>query len=103
MAIEYTKAADALTKAAQLGGMSGMEARDKPAPGQFADMVRDVAESAIEAGENAERLSAAAIQDKAELTEVVTAITNAEVTLQTVVAVRDRIISAYQQILRMPI
>ena len=103
MAIEYSKAADALNKAAQLGGMSGMEARDKPEPGQFAKLVQDVAQNAIETGKNAERLSAAALQDKAELTEVVTAITNAEVTLQTVVAVRDRIISAYQQILRMPI
>ena len=30
-------------------------------------------------------------------------VTNAEVTLQTVVAVRDRVIAAYQEILRMPI
>jgi len=34
---------------------------------------------------------------------VVTAVTNAEVTLQTVVAVRDKVISAYQDILRMPV
>ena len=80
-----------------------MEARDTTAPGQFAEMMQQVAENAIEAGEKAESLSAAAVQDKAELTEVVTAITNAEVTLQTVVAVRARTISAYQQIMRMPI
>ncbi len=103
MAVEFSKAADALNRAAQLSGGAGMEARDTPAPGQFAEMVKQVAENAIEAGEQAEKMSAAAIQDKAELTEVVTAITNAEVTLQTVVAVRDRIITAYQQILRMPI
>lgn len=103
MAVEFSKAAEALNKAAQLSDVSGMEARDRPAPGTFAQMVQDVAEEAIEAGEKAEGLSAAAIQDKADLTEVVTAISNAEVTLQTVVAVRDRIISAYQQILRMPI
>jgi flagellar hook-basal body complex protein FliE len=35
--------------------------------------------------------------------DVVTAITSAEVTLQTVVAVRDKMIQAYQEILRMPI
>ncbi len=103
MAVEFSRAADALNKAAQLSNSSGMEARDTTAPGQFAEMMQQVAENAIEAGEQAERMSAAAIQDKAELTEVVTAITNAEVTLQTVVAVRDRIISAYQQIMRMPI
>lgn len=103
MAIEYSRAADALNKASQLSGTAGMEARETPAPGQFAKMVQEVAETAIGAGEQAERMSAAAIQDKADLSEVVTAIANAEVTLQTVVAVRDRIISAYQQILRMPI
>jgi flagellar hook-basal body complex protein FliE len=34
---------------------------------------------------------------------VVTAVTNAELTLETVVAVRDRVVQAYQDILRMPI
>jgi flagellar hook-basal body complex protein FliE len=34
---------------------------------------------------------------------VVAAVTNAEVTLQTVLAVRDRVIQAYQDIIRMPI
>jgi flagellar hook-basal body complex protein FliE len=33
----------------------------------------------------------------------VTAVTNAEVTLETAIAVRDRIIQAYQNIIRMPI
>lgn len=103
MAIEFSKAADALNKAAQLSGVSGMEARDKPPAGQFAEMIQDAASNAIENSKHAERMSAAAIQEKADLTDVVTAIANAEVTLQTVVAVRDRIISAYQQILRMPI
>jgi flagellar hook-basal body complex protein FliE len=37
------------------------------------------------------------------VTDVVTAVTNAEVALDTVVAVRDRVISAYQEIMRMPI
>ena len=103
MAVEFSKAVDALNKAAQLGGSRGMEARDSASAGQFAEMVRQFSEQAIETGEKAERMTAAAIQDKADLTEVVQAVTNAEVTLQTVVAVRDRIISAYQQIMRMPI
>jgi flagellar hook-basal body complex protein FliE len=34
---------------------------------------------------------------------VVTAVTNAEVTLQTVVAIRDKAVAAYQEIARMPI
>jgi flagellar hook-basal body complex protein FliE len=44
-----------------------------------------------------------AIAGKADLTEVVTAVTNAEITLKTVLAIRDRVIQAYQEIARMPI
>ena len=38
----------------------------------------------------------------ANLQEVVEAVNAAEITLQTVVAVRDRMITAYQEIIRMP-
>jgi flagellar hook-basal body complex protein FliE len=38
-----------------------------------------------------------------DLTDIVEAVTAAELTLQTVVAVRDRLVSAYQDIMRMPI
>ena len=48
-------------------------------------------------------ISAKAIAEKADLTDLVTSVTNAELTLQTVVAVRDRMISAYQDIIKMPI
>ena len=40
---------------------------------------------------------------QANLQDVVEAVNAAEVTLQTVVAVRDRMIAAYQDIIRMPI
>lgn len=103
MAIEFSRAADALNKAASLGGTGGMEARATPEVGRFADMVQQVSEDAVEATKAGEQLTIAAVENKAELTEVVTAIANAEVTLQTVVAVRDKMISAYQEILRMPI
>ena len=45
----------------------------------------------------------AGIAKQAELADVITAVSNAEVTLQTVVAIRDRVIQAYQDIMRMPI
>jgi flagellar hook-basal body complex protein FliE len=50
-----------------------------------------------------ERISAAAVMGKADLTEVITAVTNAELTLQTATSVRDKVVQAYQEILRMPI
>jgi flagellar hook-basal body complex protein FliE len=79
-----------------------MEARPDPAQ-SFADLVGSAAKAAIETGHKAENLSAAAVAGKADTTEVVTAVTNAELTLQTTLAVRDRVIQAYQDVLRMPI
>ena len=48
-------------------------------------------------------MSRAAAAGKADVNEVITAVSEAELTLQTVVALRDRVIQAYQEILRMPI
>ncbi|RVU34638.1 flagellar hook-basal body complex protein FliE [Hwanghaeella grinnelliae] len=76
---------------------------DTPAGGSFLDLVKSGVNDAVSANRAAEKLSIDAIAGKADLTEVVTAISHAEATLSTVVRVRDRMISAYQQILRMPI
>ncbi len=45
----------------------------------------------------------AAAAGKSDIVDVVTAISAAESSLETVVAVRDQVIQAYQEILRMPI
>ena len=44
-----------------------------------------------------------ALTGKASLQDVVEAVTEAELSLQKMTAVRDRVISAYQEIMRMPI
>ena len=69
----------------------------------FIEMVKGVTENAIESNRQAEEISKQVLTGKAELADVVTAIAHAESTLQTVVTVRDKVISAYQEILRMPI
>ena len=48
-------------------------------------------------------MSVAAAAGKADIVDVVSSVTNAEVTLQAVVAVRDKVIEAYQDIMKMPI
>ncbi len=48
-------------------------------------------------------MSAKGIAGTADLREVVTAVTNAEVTLQTALAIRDRVIQAYKDVISMPI
>jgi flagellar hook-basal body complex protein FliE len=71
--------------------------------GGFADLVAEAAEKSIDTLRQSEQVGLQAAAGKADLTDVVTAVTNAEVTLQTVASLRDRMIQAYQEILRMPI
>jgi len=71
-----------------------------PAGGpDFAGMVTDAAG----AMKSAEQASAAQVAGKGDLVDVVTAIGAAELALDTVVAVRDRVVNAYQDIMRMQI
>ena len=67
----------------------------------FAAMLRTGAQSAIDSGKRSEELSKQAITGKADIPEVVAAVSNAELTLQTVVAVRDKVVSAYNDIMKM--
>lgn len=69
----------------------------------FGDMVRQALNSTVEAQQKAETLSTQAVNGKADVTEIVTAVTNAELALDTAIAVRDKVINAYQEIMRMPI
>jgi len=102
MAINPADAIKAFNQAARLGSGGGMEAREAPTS-TFMEMLGKVGQDAIDSSQKAEALTAKAVVGEAELMDVVSAVSNAEVTLQTVVAVRDRVMSAYQEILRMPI
>jgi flagellar hook-basal body complex protein FliE len=96
----YQQAAGAIKSAA--GGKAGIAATDA-GEGQFASMVTDSLKQAVQSSRAAEELSLKEISGEADLKDVVTAVANAEHTLETVVAVRDKVLSAYQEILRMPI
>jgi flagellar hook-basal body complex protein FliE len=69
----------------------------------FTAELKNVAEGWVETLRNGETQSAQAVAGQVDIRDVVMAVNNAEVTLQTVVAVRDRVIQAYQEIMRMPI
>ncbi len=78
-------------------------ATNKASGPSFADYMKDSVEESIDVLRTSEEMSAKAVTGEADLTDVVQAVTNAELTLQTVVSIRDRMVSAYQEILRMPI
>ena len=71
--------------------------------GEFADLVNSAIKEAVRIGERSESLSIKSISDKADISKVVTAVSEAELTLQTVVTVRDKVLAAYKEIMRMPI
>jgi len=70
--------------------------------GVFSSLVSNYLDQATQLGQNSEQLAIQGIQNQANLTDVVTAVSEAEVTLQTVVAIRDKVVDAYREILRMP-
>jgi len=97
-----TAAAANIYKTAQNIGADKGVASDKDGV-SFGNMVKEGLSDAVETVRNSEKASAAAITGDADIADVVDAVNKAEITLQTVVAVRDRMISAYQEIMRMPI
>lgn len=84
-------------------GMGASLGQAAPMQGGFGDLVKSAMTDAISASKTAEKQMAAQVAGKAELVDVVTAISAAEASLETVMAVRDQVISAYQEIMRMPI
>ena len=75
-----------------------------PAGGtSFQSLLQSAMTDATQASRAAETQIAAHAQGRAELVDVVTAVASAEASLETVMAVRDQVIQAYQEIMRMPI
>lgn len=88
----------------QGGGLTGAAGPVDPAGGSsFAQLVTSAMNDTIATSRKAETQMVNHIQGKAELVDVVTAVSSAEASLETVIAIRDQVISAYQEIMRMPI
>ena len=98
-AIAAAKAYAAQAKALEQG--AGMA--EAGSGGGFAELLKSTLEATGETTKAADASLMTQAAGKAEMVDVVTAVAEAELTVQTIVAVRDRVISAYQEILRMPI
>ena len=99
--LSAVQAYQAAVRAAQ---QSNMGTQPEPTSGlDFGNMVSSAIADTSGALANAEQMTAAAAAGEAELLDVVTAVSAAEISLETVVAVRDEVVRAYQEILRMPI
>jgi flagellar hook-basal body complex protein FliE len=105
MAVDISSAVHSLDKALRTGAGTGME----PSGGSgssgidFGEMLKEATEDVVDKLQGADAQSLEAVAGTASLDEVVMAVTQAEMALNTVVSIRDRVIQAYQEILRMPI
>ena len=72
-------------------------------PGSFAETLKNLGEGVVTNLKTAERHSFAAIKGEVPTREVVDAIMAAEQSLQTAVAIRDKMVTAYLEIARMQI
>ena len=73
------------------------------AAGDFSATLQRAMQGVIDSGHAAEGKATEAITGGGNLTEVVTALARAELTLQTATVIRDRVVQAYQDIIKMPI
>jgi len=98
--------ANAVSAYLNAGRMAAMGGEGTPTAGvgqNFGDMLKKAADGVVDTMAKGEQASMNAVAGKADLAAVTEAVNNAEIAVQTVVAIRDRVISAYQDIMRMPI
>ena len=91
----YAAVQNQAAKPASVGGIE-----DGP---NFGQMVTHAMNDVVSSSRMAEKQMAAHTQGKADLVDVVTSISSAQASLETMMAVRDQVIQAYQQIMNMPI
>ena len=71
--------------------------------GGFGGALARAMEGAVEVGRSADAAATQALMGQGSVTDAVLAISRAELALQTTVSVRDRVVAAYQEVMRMPI
>lgn len=71
--------------------------------GDFANILKTTIDSVQATGQAAETKAVDLSTGKADMVDVVTAVAETELAVESMVAVRDRVISAYQELMNMPI
>lgn len=76
-----------------------------PAPkaGGFGDMLEQAISGFAQQGKETDAKALEAISGRGDVIDVVTAVAESELALDTLVSVRDKVIAAYEEIMRMPI
>lgn len=109
MSIKSLDAATAYSQALKSGSSLGSETAGTTGIGlgqnesAFASLIEDTISDVSNATKTSELTSAKAIAGQADMVDVVTSISNAELVVSTMTAVRDKVVQAYQTIIKLPI
>ena len=99
-------AANAYSALARMGeqskGLAGNAGEQEGGP-NFSAMLKDVMAGVSAAGQKSDVQAQAVAMGKANMIDVVTAVAESETAIQALVSVRDKVIAAYEDILKMPI
>lgn len=98
--LKILDAAQAYGRVLSKGASAGLEARGGES---FRDALVEAVGDGVDTLAKSEVASMQSVAGEAELVDVVTSVASAELVVETVVAVRDRVIQAYNDIMRMPI
>src|SRR6185312_11154835 len=109
MAIPSAAAANAYSSLARLGDPGGLssgglakslgEVSNGP---NFGSLLKDAVGALNKATHNSDVQTQAMAAGKSNIVDVVTAVAESEVAINTLVSVRDRVIQAYEEIMKMP-
>lgn len=104
----FNAAAAAYGNASKLINQSAKPATDLtasvPGGGQnFAQMLAQQVQGVVDTGKTSDTMAMDMVNGKANVVDMVTALSETEIAIESMVTVRDRVISAYEEIMRMPI
>jgi flagellar hook-basal body complex protein FliE len=103
MAITPSAAAAAYQAVSNIGTGAAAAPTSGTSVPSFGDFLSSAVKDATGTMQHGEQMAAQQAAGKADIVDVVSAVNSAELTLDTVVAVRDKVIAAYQSIMQMPI
>lgn len=98
-----TAAANAYAAMSRAAGAGGEETKAFADTGAFSEVLKGTVSGLVEGGRAAEQAGLEAAVGQADVVDVTTAVAESELALETLVTVRDRVIQAYEEIMRMPI
>jgi flagellar hook-basal body complex protein FliE len=107
-ALSFSKGLDSISSTSNSTFGAGTLGSTALTPGQntgmnFAEVLGSMATGTVDSIKGAEAMSFAGIQGKANTREVVDAVLEAQQSLQTALALRDKVVSAYLEITKMQI